>query len=433
MRSLREEARSEVLEKSVADSKQPNLEAQRVVKRMKDLSSIDVSAKQKPPTCSRKESRTIDPEPRSNTQVVSRSKHTPTAPAQLSPSKNKTADTTDSEKKTWQRPLLPHDQEELRNIRAESYCVIEMGTGELVLSLRSNKALEIASLTKIMTAFLVLRVCRERDIDPAAEKFEVQGYVEDITGTSAEMIHGDIFTVEQLLYGLMLPSGNDAALVLADWAGSRLGSDTKRSHWRENVSRFVSEMTKYGRRLGLADTRYGNPHGLPHADARSTAIDQCRLTALCLRDPLFSRICRTPRHKFTIVNSDNRTREVDWENTNKLLRREGFVGVKTGITVTAGPCLVSAYEFRDKTYITAVLRSTKVSRRFKDSRKIVHWVLCKLYGGSTCFEETLRLEHLSRNDKYLDSDYSEDENEFKYGEEGARELSKRNRILREEL
>lgn len=63
-------------------------------------------------------------------------------------------------------------------------------------------------------------------------------------------------------------------------------------------------------------------------------------------------------------NKDQK-RTVEWINTNKLLRREGFIGIKTGITVTAGPCLASAYKFRDKIYICVVLRATKVSRRFK--------------------------------------------------------------------
>ena len=68
-------------------------------------------------------------------------------------------------------------------------------------------------------------------------------------------------------------------------------------------------------------------------------------------------------------------REVKWQNTNKLLRREGFIGVKTGITVTAGPCLASAFEFKNKVYIIVLLRANKISRRFKESRKILYWAL----------------------------------------------------------
>lgn len=76
-----------------------------------------------------------------------------------------------------------------------------------------------------------------------------------------------------------------------------------------------------------------------------------------------------------VENHKGIRREVKWQNTNKLLRREGFIGVKTGITVTAGPCLASAFEFKNKVYIIVLLRANKISRRFKESRKILYWAL----------------------------------------------------------
>ena len=170
----------------------------------------------------------------------------------------------------------------------------------------------------------------------------------------------------------------------------------------------MEEMTKTAKELGLKNTKYGNPHGLPHQDAKSTAFDQCRLAALCMKKPLFQEIVKTPLYRTEIECQQGHRREVVWENTNKLLRRQGFVGLKTGITVTAGPCLISAYQFKGKTYILTVLRSNKVSRRFTDSRKILHWVLSKLFCGVTHFEESFQLEDLEKNKKDMDSDYSED-------------------------
>lgn len=90
------------------------------------------------------------------------------------------------------------------------------------------------------------------------------------------------------------------------------------------------------------------------------------------------------------------------------MRREGFIGIKTGITVTAGPCLASAYQFRDKIYICVLLRATKVSRRFKDTRKLLAWSIDKLYKDSLTTEEKKVLTTLKRNKPDLDSDYSED-------------------------
>lgn len=97
--------------------------------------------------------------------------------------------------------------------------------------------MEIASLTKIMTCYVVLMVAEERGRDLREEKFEVREYVEGSTGTTAELIHGDIYTIEQLLYALMLPSGNDAALSLADWAGGLLSSSP--DDHKQNIRTFV--------------------------------------------------------------------------------------------------------------------------------------------------------------------------------------------------
>lgn len=101
-----------------------------------------------------------------------------------------------------------------------------------------------------------------------------------------------------------------------------------------------------------------------------------------MKSDYFRKIVSTHSFKCTTHQHSNPqiTRVVEWNNTNKLLRREGFLGIKTGITVTAGPCLASAYQFRDKIYICVVLRAPKVSRRFKETRKLLAWSLEKLYG-----------------------------------------------------
>jgi D-alanyl-D-alanine carboxypeptidase len=126
-----------------------------------------------------------------------------------------------------------------------------------------------------------------------------------------------------------------------------------------------------------------------------------------MQDDLFRTIVNCKVFKTTVKNGDGR-REVEWENTNKLLRREGFVGIKTGITVTAGPCLAAAYIFRDKTYISVVLRAPKVSGRFKETRLLLHWSLSKLFKDLSDSEKQI-LRKLKRHDHDLDSDYSEDE------------------------
>jgi serine-type D-Ala-D-Ala carboxypeptidase (penicillin-binding protein 5/6) len=83
-----------------------------------------------------------------------------------------------------------------------------------------------------------------------------------------------------------------------------------------------------------------------------------------MNNELFRKITSCKTYRTTVKNGES-TRAIEWENTNKLLRREGFIGLKTGITVTAGPCLAAAYNFRDKTYISIILRAPKISARFK--------------------------------------------------------------------
>lgn len=114
-----------------------------------------------------------------------------------------------------------------------------------------------------------------------------------MTGTSAEVFVGDIYTVEQLLYGLMLPSGNDAATALAKWGGSILleyenstksqGGDSSRNE----VKRFIQEMNRIAKKLDLKSTRFGNPHGLPHNQSGSTPEEIAYLTHECLKIDLF--------------------------------------------------------------------------------------------------------------------------------------------------
>ena len=120
------------------------------------------------------------------------------------------------------KPLLNYNFIELKHIKSESFAMIEADSEQLVLVNRGKVSLEIASITKIMTAYVILTMVEKRNIDIRETKVEVEGYVEKTTGTSAELIEGDIYSVLELLYGLLLPSGNDAALVLADWGGSIL-------------------------------------------------------------------------------------------------------------------------------------------------------------------------------------------------------------------
>lgn len=121
--------------------------------------------------------------------------------------------------------MLLYSPKDLAQIKAESYIITEHPSGQVVLAHRSKILLEIASLTKIMTFYTAIKVAETNNIN-LSERIEVHPWFEDVSGTSAQLVEGDIYTLEQLLYGLMLPSGNDAAMCLADWAGKLLSNKT---------------------------------------------------------------------------------------------------------------------------------------------------------------------------------------------------------------
>lgn len=153
----------------------------------------------------------------------------------------------------------------------------------------------------------------------------------------------------------MLPSGNDAAIALAQWGGTLLGDGYKG---------FIAYMNQLAEELSLKNTTFGNPHGLPHPQSGSTAEEVSLLIHHCLSFPLFRQVVKCKSYRCFVENGGVK-REVCWYNTNKLLRRPGFEGVKTGVTATAGPCLASLYSANGGSWIVVVLRTAKLSRRFK--------------------------------------------------------------------
>lgn len=218
------------------------------------------------------------------------------------------------------------------NVSAVSAIVIEAQTGTVLWEHNSREKRAMASTTKIMTALLTIEagdLDREFTVDPLAIMVE---------GTSMGLREGDRVSRRDLLYGILLPSGNDAANAAAV---SVSGSMTA----------FVKLMNSRARELGLNDTHFATPSGLDADGHYTTACDLARLAAYALRDDTFREIvgCASadvefgnPPYKRTLYNS------------NKMLKRyDGAIGVKTGFTDNARRCLVSAAE-RDGATLVAV-------------------------------------------------------------------------------
>ena len=200
-------------------------------------------------------------------------------------------------------------------VSAENAILLDAGTNRILFKKNADDKALIASTTKIMTALLICEQCNV--LDRMAIPKEAVG----IEGSSLYLREGEVLTIQDLLYGLMLHSGNDAAVALAIYCSG-------------TVEGFVALMNDKAHRLGLENTHFENPHGLDGREHYSTAADMARLTAYAMENPIFNKTVSTR----TIRIGDRSLR-----NHNKLLwHLEGADGVKTGYTRAAGRILVSS-------------------------------------------------------------------------------------------
>lgn len=206
--------------------------------------------------------------------------------------------------------------------------LVNADTGHVLYEQNSDEKMLIASTTKIMTALVVLDNC-----DPEETVVITPEYA-DVEGSSAYIEAGEETTVRELLYGLLMASGNDAATALAYYcAGS--------------IDAFAQMMNEKAAALGLQNSSFRNPHGLDEDGHYSTAADLAVITCAALEYPLFAEIVSTKTY-----NSDKHS----YMNHNKLLWScEGCKGVKTGYTIAAGRSLVSCAERGGMTLVCVTL------------------------------------------------------------------------------
>ena len=217
---------------------------------------------------------------------------------------------------------------------AKASCVIETSSGRVLYSNNKDKKLAMASTTKIMTAITAIENCEDLD-----EKFEISPKAVGIEGTSLYLRKGDVFSTRDLLYALMLISGNDASVAIAEHVGG-------------STSEFVTMMNDLAKKLGAKNTHFANTHGLDADGHYTTAYDLALITAYALENETFKDIVCTKNIKITNGEGENRY----LKNKNKLLfRLDGCIGVKTGFTNDAGRCLVSAIERDGVRFVCVVL------------------------------------------------------------------------------
>ena len=200
-------------------------------------------------------------------------------------------------------------------VSAQKAILLDSGTGRALYQKNADSKSLIASTTKIMTALVVCEQCNVLD------RMRIPREAVGIEGSSMYLREGEVLTLQELLYGLMLHSGNDAAVALAIYCGG-------------TVEGFAQLMNDKAHRLGLSGTHFENPHGLDSPGHYSNARDLAVLAAYAMKNPIFAK---------TVSTKQVRIGERYLTNHNKLLWRvPGADGVKTGFTKAAGRILVSS-------------------------------------------------------------------------------------------
>jgi D-alanyl-D-alanine carboxypeptidase (penicillin-binding protein 5/6) len=260
-------------------------------------------------------------------------------------------------------------------VTARSWAIGDGKTGRLLWGHNESEPRAIASTSKIMTAWVVLELC-QRDTSLLEQTVAFSEKADKTGGSTSDIHAGQRLTARELLYGLMLPSGNDASVALAEHFGGHFvekdqQEKSESTTAEENLAAFVAQMNKTAQKLGMTRTEYIDPHGLGANQA--TVADLLKLAQTAMQDEVFRRYVSTARHTTTVENGDGSKREVNWSNTNKLLEIEGYDGIKTGTTGRAGACLVSSARRGDDHLIVVVLGATSSDGRYTDTRNLLRW------------------------------------------------------------
>lgn len=243
---------------------------------------------------------------------------------------------------------------ELPKTNSRRYIVYDRISKSMIIGKNEDIKSAMASTTKIMTTIVILE---KADLN---EKVTVSAKAGGTGGSRLGLKRGDKASVKDLLYGLMLRSGNDAAVALAEHVGG-------------SVKGFAELMNEKAIELGLTNTHFVTPHGLDDANHYTTALELAKLTDYAMDNETFAKIVGT---KSTTIYINNQPRQIN--NTNELLGvLNGVVGVKTGFTNNAGRCLVTETKRNNMDIITIVLGADTKKDRTKDSVNLIEYTFSK--------------------------------------------------------
>ena len=229
-----------------------------------------------------------------------------------------------------------------------------------------------ASITKLFTAYVALQFLEPEQLIEAGDVLDLVG-----AGSSvAEIEKGNVLSVEMLVEAMLLPSGNDAAYILADAAGKAIKEDDTLSS-SAAVAAFLKEMNGQARALGMSGTQFTNPDGYHSPDHYTTFADLATMSKKVLENSTILQYAAVSKAEVTFQSGQIKT----WENTNKLVDPTSeyycpiAVGLKTGQTPSAGSCLLSAFAYEGKEYVIGVFGCPEIEDRFADTLQLLNETL----------------------------------------------------------
>ncbi len=249
-------------------------------------------------------------------------------------------------------------------VSAKAAYLLDADTGHVLVDVQGEQRLPMASTTKIMTALIAIQTADLSQI--VSVRQDAINEVRTHNGSSAQLVVGDQIRLKDLLYGLMLPSGDDAAIAIADAIGG-------------TTSKFVQTMNLYAHQLHLTQTHFINPDGLtymtpqgqPDPNQYTTAADLAHLARAAMANPFFAQLVELQHF---VLPASAVHHAYTWDSIDTLLSTyPGATGIKTGFTAEAGYCLVFAATTGGHHLLGVLLHEPDADQRFVDARTLLDW------------------------------------------------------------
>ena len=248
------------------------------------------------------------------------------------------------------------------DVDSKAALMIEVNTGKVIYEKNAKEKLYPASVTKILTAILVIENCKLDDVAIVSENAissVPDGYV------IAPLFNGEQMTIEDLLYALMLKSSNDAAYVLAEHVGG-------------SIDGFSKMMNEKARELGCENTNFVNPNGIHNENHYTTAYDLYLISKYAMQNETFVKIVSTYKYTLSATNKYSKRDRVmqntnNYVNPNSKYYNSSVKGIKTGTTLQAGNCLITNIEMEGFDYIIVVLGADTSDAKFYETQKMMEY------------------------------------------------------------